>query len=96
MCLGTDIAVIAIACGSALLVSVVSLKEQAHISFTQVGLGVDPVLASPWGYHIMKTEPVSDNDIMLLLRKKYLQKESRRLNDEIKKSARIEQVKITR
>ena len=42
--LSTLLAVIAIACGSSLLISVVSLREQAHHNFTQVGLGVDAIL----------------------------------------------------
>ncbi len=55
------------------------------------GGALSPVLASPWGYHIIKTYPVSDNDIVVLLKEDYLQKESRRLNDEIKRGARVEQ-----
>ena len=42
--LSTGMAVFSIALGVALLVSVVSLREQAHHNFTQVGLGVDAVL----------------------------------------------------
>jgi parvulin-like peptidyl-prolyl isomerase len=52
---------------------------------------LSPVLASPWGYHIIKTYPVSDNDIAALLKEEFLQSESRRLNDEIKRGARVEQ-----
>jgi putative ABC transport system permease protein len=42
--LSTLLAILSIAMGIALMVSVVSLREQAHISFTRVGLGVDAVL----------------------------------------------------
>ena len=42
--LSSGLAVVSIALGVALLVSVVSLREQAHNNFTQVGLGVDAVL----------------------------------------------------
>jgi putative ABC transport system permease protein len=42
--LSSSLAVFSIALGVALLVSVVSLREQAHNNFTQVGLGVDAVL----------------------------------------------------
>ena len=42
--LSTGMAVFSIALGVALLVSVVSLREQAHRNFTEVGLGVDAVL----------------------------------------------------
>jgi putative ABC transport system permease protein len=42
--LSTGMAVFSIALGVALLVSVVSLREQAHHNFTDVGLGVDAVL----------------------------------------------------
>ncbi|MFH1076723.1 MAG: ABC transporter permease [Pseudomonadota bacterium] len=42
--LSTLLAVASIAMGVALMVSVVSLREQAHNSFTQIGLGVDAVL----------------------------------------------------
>lgn len=42
--LSTALAVVSIALGVALLVAVVSLREQAHRNFTQEGLGVDAVL----------------------------------------------------
>lgn len=42
--LSTGLAIFSIALGVALLVSVVSLREQAHNNFTDVGLGVDAVL----------------------------------------------------
>ena len=42
--LSTGLAVVSIALGAALLVSVVSLREQTHRNFTQEGLGVDAVL----------------------------------------------------
>ncbi len=42
--LSTALAVASIALGTALLVSVVSLREQTHRAFTQEGLGVDAVL----------------------------------------------------
>lgn len=42
--LSSGLAIVSIALGVALLVSVVSLREQAHNNFTQVGLGVDAVL----------------------------------------------------
>lgn len=42
--LSTALAVVSIALGAALLVSVVSLREQTHRAFTQEGLGVDAVL----------------------------------------------------
>ena len=42
--LSTGLAIMSIAMGVALLISVVSLRDQAHRSFTQVGLGVDAVL----------------------------------------------------
>lgn len=42
--LSTGLAVVSIALGAALLVSVISLREQTHRSFTQEGLGVDAVL----------------------------------------------------
>ena len=42
--LSTGMAVFSIGLGVALLVSVVSLREQAHRNFTEVGLGVDAVL----------------------------------------------------
>jgi len=42
--LSTGMAIASIGLGVALLVSVVSLREQAHRNFTQVGLGVDAVL----------------------------------------------------
>jgi putative ABC transport system permease protein len=42
--LSTGLAILSIALGVGLLVSVVSLREQAHNNFTQVGLGVDAVL----------------------------------------------------
>jgi len=42
--LSTALAVVSIALGVALLVSVVSLREQTHRNFTQEGLGVDAVL----------------------------------------------------
>ena len=42
--LSTGLAVVSIALGVALLVSVASLREQTHRNFTQEGLGVDAVL----------------------------------------------------
>jgi putative ABC transport system permease protein len=42
--LSTGLAMLGIACGVALLIAVVSLREQAHRNFTQEGLGVDAVL----------------------------------------------------
>jgi putative ABC transport system permease protein len=42
--LSTGMAIFSIGLGVALLISVVSLREQAHANFTQVGLGVDAVL----------------------------------------------------
>jgi putative ABC transport system permease protein len=42
--LSTGLAILSIACGVALLIAVVSLREQAHRNFTQEGLGVDAVL----------------------------------------------------
>jgi len=42
--LSTVLAIISIGMGVALMISVVSLREQAHNNFTQVGLGVDAVL----------------------------------------------------
>ncbi len=42
--LSTSLAVLSIALGTSLLISVVSLREQAHRYFTRVGLGVDAVL----------------------------------------------------
>jgi len=55
------------------------------------GGALSPLLSSPWGYHIIKTYPVSDNEITALLKKEFLQRESRNLNDEIRRSARVEQ-----
>ena len=42
--LSTSLAMVSIALGVALLISVASLKEQTHRNFTQQGLGVDAVL----------------------------------------------------
>src|SRR5208337_2529300 len=42
--LSTGFAILNIGLGVALLVAVVSLREQAHANLTQVGLGVDAVL----------------------------------------------------
>jgi putative ABC transport system permease protein len=42
--LSTGLAIVSIGLGVALLVAVVSLREQTHRNFTQVGLGVDAVL----------------------------------------------------
>ena len=42
--LSTVLAIVSIAAGCALLVAVISFREQAHRNFTQVGLGVDAVL----------------------------------------------------
>ncbi|MFH2064309.1 MAG: ABC transporter permease [Pseudomonadota bacterium] len=42
--LSTLLAILSIAMGIALMSSVVSLREQAHLNFTQTGLGVDAVL----------------------------------------------------
>ena len=42
--LSTSLAILSISLGVALLVSVVSLREQTHRNFTQEGLGVDAVL----------------------------------------------------
>lgn len=42
--LSTGFAVVNIALGVALLIAVISLREQAHANLTQVGLGVDAIL----------------------------------------------------
>ena len=42
--LSSSLAVISIGLGTALFVSVISLREQAHANFTDVGIGIDAVL----------------------------------------------------